>query len=269
MYDALVLSSGGPRGVITLGAVHALRRAGWIGEGTMSYAGSSVGAVIAAGLAIGREPVAMLRETVRRPLQTTFGPAEFGIDSGAGLTDWIRRVLGLSRTQRLSLGDVPTLTGGKRLTVCVCNLDKRRAEYWSSDSHADEDLVDALRISCSIPVVFAGVRRNGDLYVDGAVADPFPVGAISPRSRVLGVRVAPSPAGAKRVSTVAEFVAAVVEASSSSSRRRGGQPKRPGDILDIDPGSIDALKMSLGREELREGFKEGIRQGRRHVKKHD
>ena len=154
-----------------LGAAWHLQRQGMFDRAT-TFGGTSVGAVVAAGLVLGRTCRGMLEIAIRYPMRPDVAFENFGMDSGRGLEAFIRRVLGVRGG--LTLKDAHERTG-KTLRVCVCNLSKRAPEYWTHETHPDVSLVHALRISCSIPLVFAAVDHEGDLYVDGAVADSVPV----------------------------------------------------------------------------------------------
>lgn len=169
----VVISSGGSRGIYALGAACELQKRGYFESVTM-YSGTSVGAVIAAGLVLGRSPLAMARTVMRFPLEfdMTISGHTFGLDPGKGLRTFIRRVLGLRR--RMTLADVYETTG-KTLRICVCNITDGLPEYWTYVTHPNVDLVTALRISCSIPIMFSPVRYKGKMYVDGALVDPLPV----------------------------------------------------------------------------------------------
>lgn len=64
---------------------------------------------------------------------------------------------------------------GKNLIVCVANLTQQKEEYWSVDTTPSMSVVTAIRASCSLPVLFAPVKHNGDLYIDGGIYNNFPI----------------------------------------------------------------------------------------------
>jgi predicted acylesterase/phospholipase RssA len=174
--NTVSISSGGSRGIYALGAAWELQKQGYFDAAT-TYAGTSIGAVIAAGLVLGRSPIAMLRTVIKYPLQhdLSMSGTDFGLDTGKGLRTFIRRILGVRPgRRRMSLKDVYRTTG-KTLRICVCNVTDCVPEYWTHATHPDVDLVTALRISCSVPVIFKSVRYKGKVYVDGAIVDPLPI----------------------------------------------------------------------------------------------
>ena len=252
MYpEDVVLSSGGARGILALGAASELLRAK-VFDRAKSFCGCSIGAVIAAGLVLGRTPRSMLEVAIKHPLEADIAPSNYGLDSGKGLAKWIRRMLGLK--QPTTLAQV-FQTHRVRLVICVCNVTDRVAEYWSHENYPDMDLVYALRVSCSVPLVFAAVKRNGKMYVDGAVADSLP---IARPERTLAIAFAP-PKSAP-IDTIESFVRAL----------RGvpwGHPPKPRFSVDIDPGDVDPLDFTLDPGRMRAAYTSGRRQAARWLKK--
>jgi predicted acylesterase/phospholipase RssA len=212
VFEAVALSGGGMRGIASIGALVELRRAGWL-DGARTFAGTSVGAVLAALLAINADLEATFVEHVLNFEYTSSYDLAgldktFGLDTGEGLAAWIDRVL---RGQRLTFQDIRNVYGAT-LLVCASNLNTRDAVVFGPDTHPDMDVATALRMSCSIPLYFAAVTYEGELYVDGAITDNMPIGpAGAGGKRVLGVRLKtrPRPAGAPW--TLDGFLGAIVE----------------------------------------------------------
>lgn len=255
------ISSGGARGVVALGALAELQAAGLLRD-VREWCGTSVGAVLAAGCAMGRSPRRMLEIAARHPLELDGAlpagrprpaPHHFGLDSGRGLQRWIQRLLGLSRPVTLAQLHAQT---GVTLRVCVCNVTDRRAEYWTHRTHPDVSLVKALRASCGIPVVFATVRHGGKEYVDGAVADPL---VVADAREQLSVWFDDPPAP---LATLGDYVAALRDISLVKRPPAGGRR-----ALGLDPGGVGALDVHLAPEAMRAAYASGRAQARRWVKK--
>ncbi|MBT6539343.1 MAG: patatin-like phospholipase family protein [Francisellaceae bacterium] len=65
----------------------------------------------------------------------------------------------------------------KGLILTGTNLTKKQLEYFGMDQDPDTSnmrIADAVRITMSFPGAFEAVRRNGDVYVDGGLANNFP-----------------------------------------------------------------------------------------------
>lgn len=162
---ALVLGSGGARGLAHIGVVEVLQEHGME---VVAVSGSSMGALVGGMLAAGRL-------------------AEY--------TEW---VLGLGRFEVLRLMDVSLsspgamrgdkvfgvvgeLLGGTRIedlpvayTAVAVDLLAHR-EVWFQEGPLDV----AVRASAAIPSFFAPVTLNGRMLVDGGLLDPVPVAPVS------------------------------------------------------------------------------------------
>lgn len=269
----LVISGGGMKGVASLGAVVALKRAGVLNE-VHTVVGTSAGALIAAALATNRAKLSLVEELAAMAYEPDIDLAHvrtgFGLDSGRHLETWIRTVLG---------GEVCTFRDvlrayGMRLVVCATNVSQRRAVYFGPDTDPDMDVALALRMSCSVPLYFSAVRHQGQLFVDGAVSDNFPVEWAARQSdehRVLGI------AFATRASVPARNLESYVSALVECSTRRQfpcevTDPRaalyHPSKCLTLHTGAASAFDFGMPPDRLRALYASGARQARVWVKKH-
>jgi predicted acylesterase/phospholipase RssA len=234
-----------------LGAAWHLQRQGLFDRAT-TFSGTSIGAVIAAGVVLGRTCRGMLEIAIRYPMRPDVAFERFGMDSGRGLEAFIRRVLGLQGTE--TLADVHARTH-KTVRICVCNVTTRLPEYWTHETHPDVLLTHALRISCSIPFVFATVEHAGHVFVDGAVVDPLPV---SRPTDALAVGFADRRGDPVR--TTEEFIDALRVAARAPSSARYVLRLESRDV-------IDAINLSPTPREMRAAFASGRHQASKWTKK--
>jgi predicted acylesterase/phospholipase RssA len=103
-----------------------------------------------------------------------------GIDGGERFAETFRDAL---RTSKRFLGrddvtfrELAEATGCD-LVINVANLDIVRTELLCAASTPDLSVIDALRMTTSVPCVFAPVLWNGHVYVDGGVLDNCPLEA--------------------------------------------------------------------------------------------
>ena len=257
--DALVISGGGAKAMSALGAVHAFRRAGRLSNVKLA-AGTSAGAVVAASVALKREPVELLntflKESFAPDLDLANFAANFGVDTGSHVAKWIDVVLGEPRTFKGILDDT-----GIELVVCVTNLSKRRAVYLGPATHPDMDVGTALRMSCAIPLYFAAVKYEGDVYVDGGLVDNFPYDYVAKRARnPLGVCFRSDDQSAP-VSSLDAFIAALVQCATSVQLRAANA-----NVFEIDCGGSNVFSFKK-RRDLRRLFKTGVVQTAEWLKK--
>ena len=158
---ALVLGSGGARGIAHIGVIRELQARGY--EIT-AISGSSMGALIGGVWAAGKfdkycawaEQLDYL-DMVRLLDISLLNP---GVIKGDRLFDRIRHIVGDCRIEELP---IPYTAVATSLTA--------RKEVWFQRG----DLVTAMRASCAIPSLFTPVKMHGQLLVDGAVLNPLPM----------------------------------------------------------------------------------------------
>jgi NTE family protein len=178
----LALGAGGAKGFAHVGVIQALRT---LGVPVDYLAGSSIGAPLAAGLAVGMGPRALKREfamTLRRAQRPTF-PYQSFLSSGRILRELSRLVAG--RTW----GDIET-----PLAIVAVDLDLREEVVLTSGPSER-----VLAASMAIPGIFAPVELGGRRLVDGGLLNPVPtsVAAALGADVVIGVKLT-DPAGRGR-----------------------------------------------------------------------
>lgn len=156
----LVLAGGGARGLAHLGALRALHEAGHVFD---SVGGTSIGAIIGAGVAAGWE-LGEMTEIYRR-----------AFIEGRPLSDWTLPLVALTRGRRAALMlrrafgalDIEDLTLPFFCMVTCLSGDgmvaQRRGPLWLW-----------LRASSAIPGVLPPVLHHGRVYVDGALMNNLP-----------------------------------------------------------------------------------------------
>ena len=168
----LALGSGGARGWAHLGVLQALKEKGIAVD---FVAGTSMGAVVGAFLAAGREEV--LRELAQdldwkrlRPFFWEVSLSRSGLTDGRKLLEEFRKMLGLREFREL---DLP-------FRAVATDLDTGGEVVLSSGN-----LLQAVRASISIPGLFSPVQIGKRLLVDGGLVNPVPVSV----ARSMGAQV--------------------------------------------------------------------------------
>ena len=261
--ETLVLSGGGMRGVASLGAVSALRRAGALRHVTQ-VVGTSAGALVATAFALDKASVRLLQELgdLRYRPDVDLGRllGSFGLDSGRHLDRWIHALLGGAAYTFQTVRE----RRGIDLVVVATDLTNRRAEYFGPDSTPDMDVATALRMSCAVPLCFAAVKHDQRLYVDGAVADNFPLDWASRRyggSSAAGISFQSKPSDPSN--SMEDYINALVECSTQ-------RPVADGDrrILCLDTGVKSAsFDFGMSRRDLKRMYASGARQAAAWYKK--
>lgn len=178
--EILVLGPGGMKGFLELGALYVLEEKNILSE-VKTFVGVSVGAIISLLIVCGYK----IPEIIAESADTNI----FNDLSSVSIRD-TRDKLGLVSSTPIrrklvknvinKFGYVPTLKELYHLTglklVCVtANLDKETAEYMSYETEPYLPVVDAVMYSMNIPIIFYKLKYKGCVYVDGALANPYPI----------------------------------------------------------------------------------------------
>ena len=244
-----MLSAGGVRGVAFAGAVHELTRLGILDLRRVTlFAGTSVGALVAALLAVGCTPEELLHVAHHLDLSQFVQVNLATLVYSWGLDDQsrLRAFLGQHVARKLgrasvTLGELQTTTG-REVCFCVTNVTLNRPEYFTTATHPSMALVDAVLLSLALPPVFAPVKHHGALYIDGAFLDSFPIRDLDPAT-TLGLRL--RWAVACNLNSIEQFYSRLAFCALHYAERTppaGGPP-----IVDIDVGDVSTVNFALPR----------------------
>ena len=159
-YDlALVLSGGGARGFAHVGVLEVVEE---LQLPVDLVVGVSMGSIIGAGYAAGLSPAEMADLARAMRLSSIFRPrpGRVNLVDPAGIHAVISRIFGTRRFEDLEREMVvvsSSLTTGQHVVI------------------RDGPIVDAIVSSCSIPLVFPPVSRDGHHLLDGGLIDGLPI----------------------------------------------------------------------------------------------
>ena len=190
--EYLSVGSSGPRGVGYLGVLSALEEhsastqgvsfSEWV-QNLKGLIGTSGGSILCLCLVLGME-VSKIEETLSEPLSSlrSIAPcvdvgllySSFGMETGEAFRSYCREIIRSSGIQEdVTLSSLHKLT--KKDFVCVTtNLTQSRVEYLSHLTTPHLKVVDAVYMSCCVPILFTPFEWEGSLYVDGVLSDNLP-----------------------------------------------------------------------------------------------
>ena len=207
---ALVLGSGGARGLAHIGVIEAIEARGLE---IVSLAGSSMGAVIGGIHAAGRLPAyrdwvtTLARGQVLRLVDVVWGSS--GLVRGQRVVEAMTALVGEHRIEELPLPFV----------AVACDLATQR-QVWLTRG----PLMDAIRASFAIPGVFTPHLVDGRELVDGGLLAPVPIAAARMAMADLVVAVDVNGRPEPALPQAAPAPEPVIEASSDDAR-----PAAPGE----------------------------------------
>lgn len=234
---ALVLGSGGARGLAHIGVIEVLCERGYRIE---AIAGSSMGALVGGIHAAGRLreyrewACALEKLDVLRLVDWSFSPS--GFIRGDRVIGALRGLVGDALIENLPVA----------YTAVATDIDLER-EVWISRG----PLFDAIRASIAIPSLFTPVRRDGHTLVDGGLLNPLPVSAVLHAITDLTLAVDVNAPGERRRTTAAPASAHVIVPAQAALRARMAQwidavfDRQPAAPAPVEPSWRDLLARSL------------------------
>lgn len=176
----VVLGPGGAKGLKILGFLSPLEDAGLL-DYVDTYCGVSVGAVIALLIVCGYQIREIVGEAAKIDMFKDFNSIDIkSIIDNVGLmsNEPIKRQI--SQLIIDKFGNIPTLYNlymrtGKSFVCVTLNATDEECVVMGPFTHPDISCVDATMFSMNIPFIFYQIIYNGKTYVDGVLANPYPV----------------------------------------------------------------------------------------------
>ncbi|CAB4579492.1 MAG: hypothetical protein F2563_04175 [Actinobacteria bacterium] len=114
------------------------------------------------------------------PASFLFLHTKFGVDDGEKIIKLCSKILELRLgSPDITFAEHQRITG-KTITATGTNLAKLGLEIFSPAISPTMRIIDAVRITTSIPFYFFPARYNGALYVDGGITNNFPIDLVPP-----------------------------------------------------------------------------------------
>lgn len=178
-HNVLVLSGGGPRGVVTLGILEYLEQINELKKYRV-IVGTNIGSVIAVLLACRFKPFEILEKLFRyRSLYNFKSNFSLSTLTKGGLHSISSFLKPVEDIISLKLGDIPTLKQihdkGYDIYLATANLSNSELEYISYETYPNLRCTDALKLSCSVPFYFERTPFKTCKYADASIYSTFPI----------------------------------------------------------------------------------------------
>jgi predicted acylesterase/phospholipase RssA len=179
-YDTLVLSGGSSKGIMTLGALQYLVD-NFLFDTINTYIGTSSGAMICFLLAIGYSPIEIIVYICTHHFMEKIQNFNvLGMINGSGAASFASIQEELEKMTISKIGYLPTMKDiyvkyGKKLVFSTYNLSHNKTEYLSHETYPDLPCITALHMSANLPLIFEKFSYNNSFYIDGGIADNFPI----------------------------------------------------------------------------------------------
>ncbi|MFZ5655291.1 MAG: patatin-like phospholipase family protein [Pseudomonadota bacterium] len=241
---SLVLGSGGARGLAHIGVIRWLEENGY---DIQAIAGCSMGALVGGLHAAGRLNAYSDWLLAQSP-RDLLGLIDLSFQRTGGLIagERLGRILS-ELTGDLRIEDLPI-----RFTAVAANLENGR-EVWLTQG----PLLDALRASFAIPMVFPPVAHRSGLLVDGGILNPVPIAPTLGDATDLTIAVHVS-GELGRAAPAPQATAQAEPAADRGLRRLTGYLRRRGNeavavswhMLGVANQAFDAMQSAIARQKM-------------------
>jgi predicted acylesterase/phospholipase RssA len=180
-YKKLVISGGGPKGLAILGALHFIYENNGLNN-IEEYWGTSIGGVICLLLLIGYTPFDafhkfFIMQDITQPsldLKKMFEAS--GLCPIEIFGDKIRHLI----QEKMGSSCNPTFADiynkfGKRLNIIGANTTTQSGECFNLENTPNMSIIDAIEITCDLPLIFTKKVYNNNVYVDGGLINMYPI----------------------------------------------------------------------------------------------
>lgn len=190
-----LFGGGAIRGISYVGAVKALEE---LEINPTTLAGSSVGSIIAALLAVGydskelKEIFLKVNFELFRDIQLGIGP-KFAISKGEVFLEWLRDLIEQKyygdKYKKGCMRAVTFKDIEKNLVVITTDLSNFECKEFSRFETPDYEIAKAVRISSSMPGLMKPIEYNNTLLVDGDLQKSWPMWKLSKNLIIDGERI--------------------------------------------------------------------------------
>lgn len=180
----IVICGGGPTGFLSYGAAkHLAQRGFWSHDNIETIYGTSIGSLIGAILCLKHEWDTLDDYIIKRPWEKVIVNslemfelfAQKGMAKMKLLDDIMQPLLeSKDLTIRTTLHEFYEYSRIS-LNVFTVDLNKFEKVHISHATHPDLPLMDAIKMSCCMPVLFQPIMRDGCCYIDGGIMVNYPL----------------------------------------------------------------------------------------------
>ena len=180
MIKNLVFSGGGVKGYSFIGCLRALEELKILGN-IEAISATSVGALFSILYIIGYDSkeLEQIFTNINIDNLQNFEILNFknnyGFDNGENMMKFLK-VLFIEKGFDINITFLELYQKTKiKFIVTGTNISKQKINYFNYEDNPDMEILMALRITMSIPIIYEYVTYNNNIYVDGGLLDDYPI----------------------------------------------------------------------------------------------
>ena len=189
MIQNLVISGGSIKGFIFIGAIKYLEEVDIL-KNINTFTGTSIGACLSLCLNLNFSANELIEIFINVDIDTYKNiniedifnfTKDYGLNDGSKITNIFKIIINAKLknlkcpyNENITFIELFTLTN-KKLTMIGCCLNDMSVVYYDYISTPNFKIIDALRISLSIPFIFKPIKIDNKYYIDGAIINNYPI----------------------------------------------------------------------------------------------
>jgi predicted acylesterase/phospholipase RssA len=267
-FEKVCLSGGGIKGIIELGALHYYyEKRLYIPEKVHTYAATSIGSVISLLLICGFTPMEIFTKVYTS--QEFFDPSNHSIwkiIENTGLMSINSFAVKIADMIHEKMDKIPTLKDLKRITgktliVTAGNITDMRIEYFGPKTHPNLNALEAVKMSCNLPIIFQKIKYREKIYVDGGIGDGFPIHYIDDKkSPILGIVTLGNDSSMKETTIMGYFYRLINMPINIITELRQRNLGKNVTLVKIKCNDVPILRISMSSEVKMNMFLEGFQE---------
>lgn len=194
IIDTLCISGGGLKGISFYGALYHLLNVKYINLDDINiYVGSSIGSIIALLFVLGynidemHDFILNFDFTILEPnIECDNIFTNYGFSSNDKIILTMEHFIKIKfDNSNITFLELYKLTN-KKLIITGTNITDKKLEYFDYINTPQMTVIDGIRISTCIPIIFSPIKYNDKYYIDGAVSANLPID-ICNKNTTLGI----------------------------------------------------------------------------------
>lgn len=164
--NTLILSGGALKCIYFLGVLYEINQ-----KNFRYYAGTSCGTIIVSLLSIGYTPFEIFKTFVSKIKSTKISLSK-SLEMVINTLEEMFEAKNIQKNITFKQFEIKT---GKQLAFVASNITKLKEEIFCIDTHPNTPVITAIKLSCSLPIIFPTSKWNNEIYSDGIFFDNFPI----------------------------------------------------------------------------------------------
>jgi len=212
----LVLSGGAIKGVAQIGALQYLEENNMLKDIKIISA-TSAGSIIGFLYMIGYSFLELfdfmkiidMNNTKKINISNIF--SKYGLDDGNRIIIVIKKLMNAKQIdENITFNDLFILTNKSLIITGTCINDKK-VYYFNYKNYPEMKVLDAIRISISIPIIMTPCMFEGKMFVDGACIDNFPISIFENKNKIIGIYVTEEIKYVDKIKSIDEYLINLVK----------------------------------------------------------